>query len=104
MIHESFYELFNQRFRLFENEKADNPSLFANISVGSYTKLCKVDPRFQCIVVITKSSLSEVPRPFLNRFEKYPLSYSAVYNSKCKTSSLGLFKVVNLACEKVSIG
>ena len=80
------------------------PHLFANISVGSHTKLCRIDQKFQCIVVIRKSALqsAQVPSPFLNRFEKYFLSFESVYNTVCKQLPKNLKKLLDIVHNKVS--
>ena len=47
---------------------------YANIAIGSYSRLCSVHPDFRIIVHTPLSSISRTPLPFLNRFEKYTLS------------------------------
>ena len=84
-IHESFYELFNQRFRILDDPKK-GLRLFTNISIGAHTKPCKVHPEFQCIVVVKRSELKKTPQPFLNRFEKFLFSHSILFSSLCETA------------------
>ena len=79
-IHESFYELFNQRFRILDDPKKGR-RYFTNISIGAHTKPCRVHPQFQCIVVLKKSELHQTPPAFLNRFEKFSLSYDSIFSS-----------------------
>lgn len=79
-IHESFYELFNQRFRVLD-DPLKKLRYFTNISIGAHTKPCKVNPKFQCLVVIKKSELHQTPPAFLNRFEKFSLSHSSIFSS-----------------------
>jgi len=73
-IHESFYDLFNQRFRRIEDPK-HGTRFYANIAIGAHSKPCRVDPKFQCVVVVRESELHQTPAPFLNRFEKYRLTH-----------------------------
>jgi len=73
-IHESFYDLFNQRFRSIEDPK-HGTRFYANIAIGAHSKPCRVDPKFQCIVVMRESDIDKTPAPFLNRFEKYRLTH-----------------------------
>ena len=74
-IHESFYDLFNQNFRRFDDPKT-GPRYFTNIAIGAHIKPSKVDLKFQCIVVVKKSEIKNTPAPFLNRFEKYFISHT----------------------------
>ena len=76
-IHESFYDLFNQRFRSIEDSK-HGTRFYANIAIGAHSKPCRVDPKFQCVVVVRESELHQTPAPFLNRFEKYRLTHKEV--------------------------
>ena len=74
-IHESFYDLFNQHFRRID-EPEGGSRYFANIAIGAHSKLSRVHPNFQCIVVVKESEIPFTPAPFLNRFEKYFISHS----------------------------
>ena len=76
-IHESFYDLFNQRFRSIEDPR-HGTRFYANIAIGAHSKPCRVDPKFQCVVVVRESELHQTPAPFLNRFEKYRLTHKEV--------------------------
>ena len=71
-IHESFYDLFNQHFRIIRGK--DKPHFYATVAIGSHSKPCRVDSDFQCIVIIQEEELINTPAPFLNRFEKYRMS------------------------------
>ena len=99
-IHESFYELFNQRFRII----ADPPKgikLFTNISIGAHTKPCRVYPSFQCIVVIKKSELKDTPQAFLSRFEKFFFSYNTLCSSIADTKPPNLKIIIATVIKKV---
>ena len=78
-IHECFYDLFNQRFRIIPVVDGKT-QYYANIALGAFTKLSRVDPEFQCIVVIKKEEVKETPAPFLNRFEKYNITHESLLN------------------------
>ena len=74
-INESFYDLFNQHFRRIDDAKFDGGRrYYANIAIGSHSKPCRVDPKFQCIVHLQQSEVDSAPAPFLNRFEKFLVS------------------------------
>ena len=77
-IHESFYDLFNERFRRIDHE--DGPRYFTNIAIGPILKPSRVHEKFQCVVVIKKSDVHETPPPFLNRFEKYYINHEFLMN------------------------
>ena len=71
-IHESFYDVFNQHFRIVRGK--DKPHFYATVASGSHSKPCRVDAEFQCVVFVQEKELARTPAPFLNRFEKYRLS------------------------------
>ena len=76
-IHESFYDLFNQRFRRIDVPQ-EGSRYYINIAIGAHTKLSRVDPNFQCVVVVKKSEVENTPAPFLNRFEKYCITHPSL--------------------------
>ena len=73
-LHESFYNLFNQRFQCI-NDPKHGARYYTNIAIGSHSKPSRVHPNFQCVVVVKKSEVDLTPGPFLNRFEKYLISH-----------------------------
>lgn len=76
-IHECFYDLFNQRFRIIPYVEGET-QYYVNIALGAFTKLSRVDPKFQCIILLKKSELEQTPAPFLNRFEKYAITHESL--------------------------
>ena len=99
-IHESFYDLFNRRFKRID-DPVTGTRLYANIAIGAHLKPCRVDPKFQCVVTIKKSELDHTPAPFLNRFEKYYITHKDMYESVLKCLPVGFNLVVKAAYEKV---
>ena len=73
-IHENFYDLFNQHFTRIHNPQ-HGIQYYANVAIGAHVKPSRVDPSFQCMIVIKESEVKDTPAPFLNRFEKYTLSH-----------------------------
>jgi hypothetical protein len=80
-IHGSFYDLFNQHY-LRREDKDHNFTYYANVAIGSYSKPCRVHPNFQCIVHLRASQLSKTPLPFLNRFEKYLINVTDIFEQE----------------------
>ena len=76
-IHESFYDLFNQRFRRIDDPD-HGPRYYTNIAIGAHLKPCRVHGNFQCVVVVRQSEVDLTPAPFLNRFEKYCISHAVL--------------------------
>ena len=76
-IHESFYDLFNQRFRRIDDPQ-QGPRYYTNIAIGAHLRPCRVHPNFQCVVVVKKSEVKDTPAPFLNRFEKYCVTHTTL--------------------------
>ena len=99
-IHESFYDLFNQRFSCI-NDPEQRPRFYTNIAIGAHFKPSRVNPDFQCVVVIKKSEIKHTPAPFLNRFEKYLISYSSVLDAVFSHMPPSMAMLVKAAIEKV---
>ena len=100
-IHESFYDLFNQRFRSIEDPK-HGTRFYANIAIGAHSKPCRVDPKFQCVVVVRESDIDKTPAPFLNRFEKYRLTHQELLLTVRKSLSPCLCILLDMVYVKVS--
>jgi ATPase family associated with various cellular activities (AAA) len=82
-VNESFYDLFNQRFREIKSREG-SLTLYANIAVGGISRRSLVSPVFECVIHIRESNMFQIPAPFLNRFEKYRLGLSDVLRSSWK--------------------
>jgi hypothetical protein len=54
------------------------------LAVGSYSRPCVVHKDFKIIVHVPASALSSTPLPFLNRFEKYPISLEQALDQKIR--------------------
>ena len=98
-IHESFYDLFNQRFRRIDNP--EGATFFANIAIGAHTKPCCVNPKFQCVIVIKESEVQRTPAPFLNRFEKYSITHGGLLKRLLQKLPPCISSIIQLAVEKV---
>ena len=99
-IHESFYDLFNQRFRRIDDPQ-QGPRYYTNIAIGAHLRPCRVHPNFQCVVVVKKSEVKDTPAPFLNRFEKYCITHSTLLDTALTPLPPCLKRVVLAAKEKV---
>ena len=101
-LHESFYDLFNQRFRRIDDPKT-GPRFYANIAIGAHHKPCRVHPSFQCVVVVKASEVNDIPHPFLNRFEKYSLTHKTLLEAVLKKQPSYLRSVIQRAHGKVCL-
>ncbi len=101
-IHESFYDLFNKHFRCIEDPQSGTHH-YANIAIGAHSGPCRVDPHFQCVVVISASELQDTPAPFLNRFEKYYLTHRSLLDSIFESMPPCLSIMLRSAYSKVSL-
>ena len=99
-IHESFYDLFNQRFCSIEDPQSGTRH-YTNIAIGAHSRPCRVDPHFQCVVVIKESELKDTPAPFLNRFEKYYLTHRTLLDNVFENMPPCLKILLQLAYSKV---
>ncbi len=99
-IHESFYDLFNQRFRRIDDPE-HGPRYYTNIAIGAHLKPSRVHPNFQCVVVVKKSEVENTPAPFLNRFEKYLISHGSLLDMMLQKLPPCLAIMVQAANDKV---
>ena len=99
-IHESFYDLFNQRFRRIDDPQGGS-RYYTNIAIGAHVKPCRVHPDFQCIVVVKKSEIKDTPAPFLNRFEKYCISHHSLLDTVLDQIAPYIRIIIQAAMEKI---
>ena len=99
-IHESFYDVFNQHFRTIEDPER-GVRCYANIAIGAHSKPCRVDPKFQCVVVIKQSDVKHTPAPFLNRFEKYYLTHASILETVLESLPMCIRTMMVAAQRKV---
>ena len=100
-IHESFYDLFNQRFMTIQGKDGET-QFFTNIAIGSITKPSRVDNKFQCVVVIKVSDMDSTPSAFLNRFEKYNITHGDLLQWTLKSVPRATSHIVETAQQKVT--
>ena len=101
-IHESFYDLFNQRFRRIDDPN-EGPRYYTNITIGAHAKPSRVHSNFQCVVVVKKSEVKDIPEAFLNRFEKYIISHASLLKTSFDRLPPGTGAIVRAAMGKVGI-
>ena len=101
-IHESFYDLFNQRFRRIDDPK-EGPRYYTNIAIGAYSRPSRVHSDFQCVVVVKESEVKNTPAPFLNRFEKYLISHTTLLETALECMPPHLSAIIRTAMDKVCI-
>lgn len=77
-IYGSLYDLFNQNFTIVGGNKKN-----CRIALGSVINpMCLVNDKFHCIIMLHEDQLSKCEPPFLNRFEKYFLSFDSIINKQ----------------------
>ena len=74
----SLYDLFNQRFTYIKNQK------YTEISLGEVSNSSYVNDNLKIIVLIKEEMVKEQDPPFLNRFEKYSISFDHILDDKSK--------------------
>ena len=99
-IQASFYDLFNQRFRCvyIKNENR----YYANISCGAHSRLSRIHPNFCCSVILRESDIGHTPGPFLNRFEKYYMSYDVLLDHSLQNLPETLRNIMKAVNKEVS--
>ena len=72
----SLYDLLNQRFIYIKNQK------YAEISLGEVSNSTFVNNDLKIIIFIREDAVKEQDPPFLNRFEKYYISFDSILDSQ----------------------
>ena len=101
-IHESFYDLFNQRFRRIDDLNK-GPRYYTNIAIGAHLRPSRVHPNFQCVVVVKKSEVVNTPAPFLNRFEKYLITHVTMLETALNLMPPSIASIIKAAMAKVGL-
>lgn len=101
-IHESFYGLFNLRFRCIDDPKS-GCHYYAHVTIGAHLKPCRVHPDFQCIVLMREADIPNTPSPFLNRFEKYHITHKSVLDAAFERLPCGFKSLLEEAMDKVML-
>lgn len=84
-IASSIFDLLNKHYlklTVMDDHRVAHVKYYANIAIGSYSRLCAVSPAFRIIVHMPLSTVGRTPLPFLNRFEKYTLSCRVALEEK----------------------
>lgn len=91
-ISSSFYDVFNRNFDVLPvgggTQQQQAFEYYASLAVGSFSRPCLVHRNFRAIVHLPGSMLSSTPRPFLDRFERFPVSLDDVLNERLARLSL----------------
>ncbi len=86
----SLYDLFNQRFTYTLGKK------YVEISIRDVSNYSLVNDSLRIIVLITKEALEHQDPPFINRFEKYIISFENLLNQNEKEIVSDLLKIKDL--------
>jgi E3 ubiquitin-protein ligase RNF213 len=90
-IYGSLYDLFNQNYTIIGGNKRN-----CRIALGSVNNpMCLVNENFHCIIIINEEQLVNCEPPFLNRFEKYFLSFDSILSMDQKSLITNLTKWFN---------
>lgn len=97
-IQEYFYDLFNQHFTCIKSTINEGEKFFySNVAIGPVIKPTRVNPYFNCAMIISQSEVPHTERPFLNRFEKFLLSHEVLLkeslSKQCQTIKILFEKV-----------
>lgn len=99
-IHESFYDLFNLRFRWIEDSHGAT-QFYTNVASGAHIKPCRVHQNFQCLILLKEADVPDTPSPFLNRFEKFRITHEGILAAALDQLPQGFKAVVKTSIEKV---
>jgi len=86
----SFYELFNQKYSHSLGKK------YTDISIKDITTPAFVNDSLRIIILITSEALKLQDPPFINRFEKYVISYESILNENQKKNARQFMILKNL--------
>lgn len=92
-IYGSLYDMLNQNYTIIGGKK------HCRIALGHYSNpICQVHDDFRCIVLVDEKQVDFTDPPFLNRFEKQYLNFSAVVDHDENTLIEDLQSYVNRFC------
>ena len=75
------------------------------IAFGAQSRLCCVDPRFKCIVIVEQhDAYNSLPPPLLNRFEKHVLRRCDVVDQADPETAKVLRQLAEFAARFASAG
>ena len=78
-VYAFLYDLFNKNFVIKDGKQ------YARICLGNYSEQhTPINRSFKVIIMVNKKYLDKVEPPFLNRFEKFLLSFSQLIDEKVK--------------------
>ena len=78
-VYAFLYDLFNKNFIIKDGKQ------YARICLGNYSEQhTPINRSFKVIIMVNKKYLDKVEPPFLNRFEKFLLSFSQLIDEKVK--------------------
>ena len=86
----SLYDLLNQRFTYIKNQK------YAEISLGEVSNSTFVNNDLKIIVFIREDAVKDQDPPFLNRFEKYYISFDNILDAQSKEIANKILDYKNL--------
>lgn len=77
VIHDSFFDVFNQNFRVFGKNK------FARVSLGeNQDSQCQIHPNFRVFILLNQMQTEKEEPALLNRFTKQSFDISEISNEK----------------------
>ena len=98
-IYGSLYDMLNQNYTIIGKKK------HCRIALGHYSNpLCQVHEDFRCIVLVEEGNVDFSDPPFLNRFEKQSLKFTAVMNNEQGTLIESVQSYVEQFCKIESCG
>ena len=91
-IYSSLYDLFNQNFSRIGDKR------YCRVAIGAeYNPKCPVHKNFHCIIFMEEANIQNVDPPFLNRFEKYNISFDDVMTQTEK----GVYQMIKTWIEEL---
>ena len=93
-VYPSLYDLFNQNFTHIDNKN------YARIALGSSNTIpYEVHENFKSIILVDETDIDNQDPPFLNRFEKYLVSFDTLLTKDLRNISITIEKIINdLVC------
>ena len=93
-VYPSLYDLFNQNFTHIDNKN------YARIALGSSNTIpYEVNENFKSIILVDETDIDNQDPPFLNRFEKYLVSFDTLLTKDLRNISITIEKIINdLVC------
>ena len=94
-IYPALYDLLNQNFTVESNRN------FARVSLGTNSTYCIVNDNFKCIIIVDKDKIQNEETPFVNRFEKFIISFKELLSDELIKKADEIYNTLKILISRI---